>query len=159
MPGLIFQLPSDAENSCWHSKGELVDQPRHGYTVQEYGRLFADMQYQQGLAIWNATRNLFADLTAPGVEIHCLYGTGVDTPAKLIYKGNKFPDGYPKDEEEDGDGVVSSCSLEASRAWSTRRNSGKAVVHVPLKKVDHLEILEDKAVLDYIERVAITVEA
>ena len=35
--------------------------------------------------MWEDTRPLIHDLVAPGVEVHCLYGTGVDTAERLIY--------------------------------------------------------------------------
>jgi lysophospholipase III len=35
------------------------------------------------------------DFTAPGVEVHCAHGKGVQTVEKLQYAKDKFPDSYP----------------------------------------------------------------
>jgi len=45
--------------------------------------------------MWEDTHPLIHDLVAPGVEVHCLYGTGIDTAERLIYS-KTMPTGSSK---------------------------------------------------------------
>nr|KAG5703407.1 hypothetical protein BaRGS_022456 [Batillaria attramentaria] len=80
------------------------------YTVGDYQQLFDDLICPDEKLRWQATKDINSDFRAPGVEIHCIYGIGVDTPGKLRYKEDKFPNEYPKVEDEDGDGF-GGCQL------------------------------------------------
>ena len=45
----------------------------------------SDIGFPDGYHMWEDTHPLIYDLVAPGVEMHCIYGTGVDTAERLIY--------------------------------------------------------------------------
>lgn len=88
------------------------------------------------------------NLTAPGVEVHCLFGVNVDTVEKLYYKPGTWLDGYPTLINGDGDGTVNRRSLEGCIRWQSMQ---KQPVHfLALPKVDHMTILRHNTVLRYI---------
>lgn len=91
---------------------------------------------------------MIADVKAPQVEMHCLYGSKVDTPGALQFPPNGFPDTYPKTIPDDGDGTVNMRSLEACLAWSGKQK--QAVKHSVLEGAEHMAILSDQRTLRYI---------
>lgn len=56
---------------------------------------FSDIGFPDGYHMWEDTHPLIHDLVAPGVEVHCLYGTGIDTAERLIYS-KTMPTGSSK---------------------------------------------------------------
>ncbi|KAI5636028.1 hypothetical protein NE865_11229 [Phthorimaea operculella] len=102
------------------------------------------------------TEKFSSDFTAPGVELHCLYG--------LVYKPGTWLDGYPTLAMGDGDGTVNLRSLRACELWrmparggggkrGRTLNGGHAVKTLALRQAEHLKILHDQRVLDYIRAV------
>lgn len=80
--------------------------------------------------------------------MHCLHGNQIDTTEKLIYKARTFPQGSPKIINGDGDGTVNIKSLESCKFWKNRQK--QKVYHQVFPKVDHMNILKDKYVLQYV---------
>lgn len=83
-----------------------------------------------------------------GVEIHCLYGYGVDTTDRLFYKTGQFPTSYPTLIYGDGDGTVNRRSLEACLYWQKLQK--QKIYGQGFPKVDHMNILKNKDVISYI---------
>lgn len=94
------------------------------------------------------TKPYTLNFTAPGVEVHCLYGTGVPTVEKLYYKPGTWFDDNPTLVNGDGDGTVNRRSLEGCLRWMKLQKQN--VFHKPLFQVDHMSILRDQNVLSYI---------
>lgn len=88
------------------------------------------------------------NFSAPDVELHCLYGTGIATVERLIYEKSKGLDGTPKLETGDGDGTVNYRSLAACKHWSGLQ--GPSVQSLELDNVDHMGVLSNSRVLKYI---------
>lgn len=88
------------------------------------------------------------NFTAPGVELHCLYGTGVSTVERLSYEKSGDLNSTPKLEMGDGDGTVNYRSLAACRQWTMLQ---KEPVHtMELQNVDHMQVLSNSQVIRYI---------
>ncbi|XP_076447791.1 lysosomal phospholipase A and acyltransferase-like [Babylonia areolata] len=156
MPSVAWLLPS---RSLWPPHQVVVTTPRRNYTVSHYRQLFRDLDYDDGFRMWLDTRDLVSDLKFPGVEMHCLYGVGVKTPGRLVYKGEAFPDHAPEVEADDGDGTVNRRSLEAFIPWQQQQqqqhgSSSRPVKSLRLEQVSHIGILKDRQAIQYVLNVA-----
>ena len=89
--------------------------------------------------------------TGPGVDVHCLYSTGVDTPFSFYYKGGDFSKA-PIVTNSDGDGTVHASSLEFCNQWSNTNvttysgidHSGMIMDSAVIKKVVDIILSSDK---------------
>lgn len=69
---------------------------------------------------------------------------------RISFKQNKFPD-EPDLIYGNGDGTVNARSLEWCLQWQDKQK--QKIYHVPMYNVDHMGILSDSKVLDYIQKV------
>lgn len=93
----------------------------------------------------------YTEFTPPGVEVHCLFGVGVDTVERLEYRKTTGLDGTPTLVMGDGDGTVNVRSLRGCGHWAGMSEmNGKNVTLVPLPKVDHMQVLSDSRVVKYV---------
>lgn len=136
-PSLAWLLPSPL---FWKSDEILVQTEKRNYTLANLEQFFIDLDYQVGWEMKKDTEHFMHDFTAPGVEIHCLYGVNVDTVERLFYKPGVFLDGTPTLMYGDGDGTVNRRSLEACLQWQGRQK--KKIYAKPLPKIDHMTILQ-----------------
>jgi len=143
-PSLAWLMPSQ---DLWQPNEVLVQTDYKNYSLSNIQQFFNDIGYPVG---WEMRKDQepYMDLSPPGVEVHCLYGTGVDTIDKMIYKSGKFPDS-PTFQYGDGDGTVNLRSLQVCNLWKEKQL--QSIYDVPLHKVDHMQILNDPKVLDYIK--------
>ena len=137
----------------WAPDEVLAKTPDRVYTVNDYDDFFKDIGFPLGVKLRKLVKNLIYPLSAhaPNVRLHCLYGTGVHTPASYVFGKGEFPDTEPEIIYGDGDGTVNRRSLEACGTWSQRQDYG-----VTLKgyhSVNHNGVLSDTNVLNYIKGV------
>lgn len=93
----------------------------------------------------------YTDFTAPGVEIHCLYGGNVSTVEQLDYRKSDDLDGSPTLINGDGDGTVNARSLKSCTKWqNTKKQLGKNIATLELPGVDHMNILSDNRIIKYV---------
>ncbi|XP_059163552.1 phospholipase A2 group XV-like [Physella acuta] len=145
MPSTAFLMPSE---KFWKPSEVLVMTPKKNYTVVDYKEFFADLNFTDGYEMRKDTENLIGDLTPPEVTVHCLHGSGVETPDMLIFGEGEFPDVYPKVKPGDGDGTVNLRSLLGCLSW--QGNQKEPVYHQVIDKAEHMAILQDEAVRKYI---------
>ena len=90
---------------------------------------------------------------APGVAIHCLFGTGIETPDAFHYNvsENWFDTQPVSIEHGDGDGTVNIRSLLGCQRWIEQQN--EPVTVKSFDSVTHRGILNDQAILDHIGRI------
>jgi hypothetical protein len=115
-PSTAWLLPS---KGFWKDDEVLVEVPGRGnFTVNDYEDFFNAMDFRVGYEMRKDTENLLPlKLPHPGIEVHCLYGTKVDTVEKLVYKDvSYFPD-KPNLTYGDGDGTVNIRSLKGCQDW------------------------------------------
>lgn len=110
--------------------------------------IFSDLNYPIGWEMMKDTDQYKWNFTAPDVELHCLYGTGIPTVERLNYEKSATLDGTPKLENGDGDGTVNYRSLSACNHWKGLQ--GAPVHAVELDNVDHMGVLSNGRVLKYI---------
>ena len=135
-------------SELWSPDEVLVKTARRAYTVNDYEDFFKDIGCPLGIKLRKMFENLIYPLTAhaPNVRLHCLYGTGVHTPASFMFEIGEFPDHQPEVIYGDGDGTVNWRSLEACGTFIQRQDQS-----VSLKEyhsVNHMGILSDKNALN-----------
>ncbi|XP_063529576.1 phospholipase A2 group XV-like [Cydia strobilella] len=166
-PSLAWLLPSPL---FWKPQEVLVQTDKYNYTINDLQKLFTDMNLPNAWEMRKDTDQFRTDFSAPGVEVHCVYGYNISTVDRLVYSGGTWLDGYPVLSPGDGDGTVNVRSLSACEHWAKRRQygryggeggdggfrrtlNGKPVKSLPLPNAEHLTILHDPRVLDYITTV------
>ncbi|XP_022914127.1 lysosomal phospholipase A and acyltransferase-like [Onthophagus taurus] len=150
-PSLAWLMPS---SHFWQKDEVLVETDIKNYTLANIEEYFIDVDYPDGWEMYKDTQPHSLSLGAPGVEVHCLYGTDVPTVEKLIYKPGKFYD-TPSFVNGDGDGTVNRRSLEGCMSWVKQQK--QRVYARPLPKVDHMSILSNPNVLQYIANLVNTI--
>lgn len=70
---------------------------------------------------------------------------------RLFYKPGISIDGYPQQIPGDGDGTVNLRSLEGCTHWTNKQK--QKIYHQPFPGVNHMQILSNGSVLDYIRNV------
>ncbi|XP_013136093.1 PREDICTED: group XV phospholipase A2-like [Papilio polytes] len=149
-PSLAWLLPSPL---VWRADDVLVQTDKFNYTIQHLEKLFTDMEMPTAWEMRKDTERYSRDASAPGVELHCLYGYNLTTVERLVYKPGTWLDGSPQLAGGDGDGTVNLRSLEACARWGKAggaRNARRPVKTLPLPGAEHLRILHDPRVLRYI---------
>ncbi|XP_075962714.1 lysosomal phospholipase A and acyltransferase [Anarhichas minor] len=134
----------------WPKDQVLVQTPTTNYTVLDFKRLYSDIGFEEGWLMRQDTESLVADLTPPGVAVHCLYGSGVATAEAFQYS-DKFPDVEPTPVLGDGDGTVNLLSAVQCGRWV-----GKQKQPVTLKELpgnEHVDMLLNYTTVAYIKTV------
>jgi lysophospholipase III len=78
-PSLAWLMPS---KYFWKPDEILVRTNSTTYTFQNIRKFFQDLDYMTGWEMYQDTVKYQNDFSAPGVEVHCLYGYGVKTVEK-----------------------------------------------------------------------------
>jgi lysophospholipase-3 len=134
-PSLMYLFPREP---AFNKSRILVETPRKNYTLENLDDLFVDANLLDQRDMWHDTRDIANNLKAPNVELWCLYGSGSETPTKIIYKDSIDKNSYLEVEGK-GDGTV---NLESLRACEYFAEQQKAPVYTRmLPNVDHISIL------------------
>lgn len=147
-PSLAFLMPSD---KFWSPDEVIMTTSEMNVTTANYEQFFNLINNPIGFEMWKDVHNLIYDLTPPGVEVHCLHGTGIDTMEFLDYRNVKFPDHQPKITFGNGDGTVNEKSLKGCLRWEGQQK--QRVFYKQFNKIDHMSILSDPLVIQYIRSV------
>lgn len=145
MPSTSWMLPYD---TFWNDDEILVYSPVKNYTVKDYRGFFDDIDYPTGYLMRRDTEDLIKKLEPPGVEVHCLHGVNVSTPAALNYTKPQWYDKQPGVIFGDGDGTVNLRSLQGCQRWIGKQKQN--VFYHQFPKAEHLEILKNDDVQQYI---------
>lgn len=129
----------------------FISTPSINYTYRDYQRFFKDINFEDGWYMWEDTKNLTADVLAPGVEVHCFYGVGRPTPVTYIYD-ERFPDSDPVDYVyEDGDDTVDSLSMSMCKRWIDEQE--QPVYVTEFNGMPHLDMVFNHNVLNAIQEI------
>lgn len=92
----------------------------------------------------------YHDFTAPGVEVNCMHGVGVETLERLDF-GNSLSNPNPKQIKGDGDGTVNFRSLSACRYWPDQPAQNNYTVNrFEIPNAEHYDILSDHRAINHI---------
>uniref|UniRef100_A0A8B9LX79 Phospholipase A2, group XV n=1 Tax=Astyanax mexicanus TaxID=7994 RepID=A0A8B9LX79_ASTMX len=134
----------------WPSDMVLVSTPKANYTVSDYQRFFKDLNYKDGWSMREDTEPLVSALEAPGVAVHCLYGTGIPTAQSYIY--GTFPDAEPtKVVNGEGDGTVNVLSAVQCKRWKSQQKQPVQLLELPGN--EHVAMLLNITTVSYIKSV------
>ncbi|KAK2867087.1 hypothetical protein Q8A67_025204 [Cirrhinus molitorella] len=133
----------------WPKDMVLVSTPNTNYTVQDYQRFFKDIDYEDGWAMRQDTEPLVSALQAPGVPVHCLYGSGI--PTAQGYNYTNFPDIDPTVINGDGDGTVNLLSATQCKRWKGQQTQPVHMFELPGN--EHVAILLNITTVNYIKTV------
>jgi len=175
-PSTAWLLPS---KYFWGPDDVLAHVPGKGnFTVNNYKEFFETMGYMVGYEMYKDTVNLLGDYPNPGVELHCLYGSGVSTIESMSYKDETYFPDKPGLIMGNGDGTVNLRSLRGCLRWAdgnpkdlkrkkafsvtnliekpysklkTKLSKKPKVFHEEFPGVDHLAILINPDVIAYIK--------
>eukprot|EP00064_Thunnus_orientalis_P006452 superscaffoldBa00000670_g6470 len=128
----------------------LVQTPTTNYTVLDYKRFYSDIGFEDGWLMRQDTEPLVADLTPPGVAVHCLYGSGIPTSEAFQYSG-KFPDVEPTVVIGDGDGTVNLLSATQCKRWVGQQKQPVTLKELPGN--EHVNMLLNFTTVAYIKTV------
>jgi len=146
-PSLSWLMPNPM---LWSEDEVLVQTSARNYTIKDYEVFFQDINFPTGWEFFKDTRGLLNNLSPPGVEVHCLYGSGMETAERLIFsKGT--PDGKATLIMGDGDGTVNERSLAACQIWQTTQK--QPIYSRAFPKRDHMAVLKDPDIMAYIKTV------
>ncbi|AWP08926.1 putative group XV phospholipase A2 [Scophthalmus maximus] len=134
----------------WPKDEVLVQTPTTNYTWQDYKQLYSDIGFEDGWLMRQDTEPLVDELTPPGVAVHCLFGSGVDTSEAFRYS-DKFPDVEPTVVYGDGDGTVNLRSAVQCRRWVGKQKQPVAVKELPGN--EHVNMLLNITTVAYIKNV------
>ena len=147
---VFFLLPRP---SVWGNT-VLVSTPTRTYTASDYERLFKDIGFTDGFAMYQGIENINENFPSPNVPTYCFYGVGIDTPLSFRYK-NSFPEGVNDDPEVkmgDGDGTVNDLSSEVCLRWANN-NGGRSFTSMTFNDAEHMAIVNNEDVLREIGRI------
>ncbi|KAF6288777.1 phospholipase A2 group XV [Rhinolophus ferrumequinum] len=136
-------------NYTWSPEKVFVRTPTTNYTLRDYQRFFQDIGFDDGWLMRQDTEGLVEAMVPPGVQLHCLYGTGVPTPDSFYYES--FPDSDPKIYFGDGDGTVNLQSALQCQTWRNRQEHQVSLQALPGS--EHIEMLANATTLAYLKRV------
>lgn len=75
-----FLFPSPV---AWKPTDILASTAEKNYTTENIKEFFHDIDYMVGWEQYKQAARLNGNLSAPGVPVHCVYGTGVPTPERF----------------------------------------------------------------------------
>lgn len=149
-PSSSYLLPSPL---FWKSSEVLVETPSRVYTMSQLQTFFEDLGNPIAWEMRKDTMQYSINYSPPDVELHCLYGNGLDTVERLRYSKDSLVDKNPKLIMGRGDGTVNERSLRGCHHWSGYQEA--FIDNVELNGVDHMAILSHRDVLSYIESVVL----
>ncbi|CAK9805558.1 Phospholipase A2 group XV [Anthophora quadrimaculata] len=147
-PSLGWLLPS---RLFWKESEVLVQTQQKNYTLSTLRDYLIDIGVPNAWEFRKDNEKYQLDFTAPGVEVHCLYGNNVDTVQKLYYKPGISIEGTPQLISGDGDGTVNLRSLEGCKHWQGKQK--RKIYSQVFPGVNHMNILKNTDVLSYIKTV------
>ncbi|XP_075796437.1 lysosomal phospholipase A and acyltransferase isoform X1 [Pelodiscus sinensis] len=135
-------------NYTWPADKIFVSTPTANYTLQDYQKFYKDINFEDGWLMRQDTEPLVYQMTPPGVRMHCLFGTGVETPDSFYYEA--FPDKEPKIYYSDGDGTVNLQSALQCQKWVNMQKQD--VMLLELSGNEHIEMLSNATTISYVKK-------
>lgn len=143
-PSLMYLFP---RNPTFNNSRVLVSTKYKNYSLDNLDELFADAGLMDQMEMWYDTKSFAASLKAPNVELWCLYGSGIETPGKIVFKDTFAANTYIEI-ESDGDGTVNIESLMACEQFQSEQKQPVYTRMFP--SVDHIDILRGNEATDFI---------
>ncbi len=134
---MLFPRPG-----AWERSHVILRTPDKNYTIADRSAFFRDLGYPHAVQMYEDITTADYALEHPGVDFHCIYSHGVETPLTYVY--NQDPTSTVKHAEivyGDGDGTVNVESLQGCSIFSLL-DAEKTTVHAH-RGPDHDQIFQD----------------
>lgn len=110
------------------------------FTAADISEVYETIGHDAGLKQLKDTRSLITNLDAPGVKVTCLYGSGIPTIEKIVYKDEKSLLNGAELIRGPGDGNVNLISSSACERWA-KTDGFESKLYLGIK---HLDLIRDK---------------
>jgi len=130
----------------WFGDTVLVSTSTRNYTAQEYDDFFEDIGYPAGKKLLKRVLPLTSEVTAPGVDVVCMYSLSVNTPSRYVYGKGGF-EKTPTIVHGNGDGTVNEVSLRLCDQWAEAGKQTRSAKVVRFANITHSGMLSDKSVI------------
>ena len=145
IPTLASMLPN---KFSWTQNETLVDGVKGRFTTANMGKLFDLLGFPDIKLMFNDTKDLLGNLEHPGVNITCLYSTGLNTKSAAHFDREEDFPLNPRWTFEDGDRTVPTRSLQTCLRWS--KNPSFTFTHQVFKKIVHFEMVKTPSFIEYL---------
>ena len=125
----------------------ILEHAGKNYTAADIPKILELIGDTDGLKMYEPISKLFPpEYKAPGVDIHCLRGTGTSTVERLRYKTEEDFPWDPETVRGPGDGTANQKSIDFCLKWSDEKNFKTET----FDKVKHVDMVKDSKVVRYI---------
>ncbi|XP_031619100.1 group XV phospholipase A2-like isoform X2 [Contarinia nasturtii] len=145
-PSVVWLMPS---KHFWKQDEVMVTMNKKNYTLQNIDQFFYDIGLKNAVEM-RKDLEPFDDFTAPGVEVHCLYGENVGDTVERLDFGAAYNQ-YPTIILGNGDGTVNRRSLIGCGHWENSDSQGEHKIYQhAYPNVEHYNLLSDAGPINYI---------
>mmetsp|Transcript_10542 Transcript_10542/g.11593 ORF Transcript_10542/g.11593 Transcript_10542/m.11593 type:complete len:475 (+) Transcript_10542:46-1470(+) len=151
--GSLVNLLPDAH--VW-AKQPLVhfEKSNKTFTGSDLKELLRFAKLQEPSEILESVGDFYGDLKPPSVPFYCLNGINLPTERFFVYSTDDVNEGYPQAYCGNGDGSVMAESLRVCQWWRDNAdNGGHPITYKEYPGVSHVEILNDKNVINDITNI------
>lgn len=141
-PSFVYLLPS----SPAFGDTPILEHAGQNYTAADVPKILEMIGDTDGVKMYDPISKLFPEYQHPGVELHCLRGTGTSTVERLLYKSEKDFPFDPETVRGPGDGTVNQKSIDLCLKWSQEKDFHTETID----KVKHVDLVKDGKVVRYI---------
>lgn len=141
-PSFIFLLPTAPA----FQKTPILEYESKNYTAADIRNILKMIGHDTGVEMYDQISKLYPDYKNPGVELHCLRGSGTSTVERVVYKSKEDFPFSPEKARGPGDGTVNQASADLCLKWKDRDDFYTAT----FDKVKHVDLVKDKAVVDHV---------
>lgn len=148
MPVLPFLQPN---RNAFSRDRVLVRIGKDTVTVRNISWLIDQLDIPYGVEMYENVKDILTNLTYPGVDVLCIYSTGLEVTKQLVYPTRmdfQSKRSNPQVVMGVGDGVVNLKSLESCLKWSS--NPRFAFSSKVFTGIEHARMIQDRKVIKYV---------
>jgi len=141
-PSFVFLLPTVAA----FKNTPILEYAGKNYTAADLPKILEMIADPVGVKLHKKISQLYPEYKAPGVELHCLRGTGTTTVERLTYASQEEFPFDPKTVRGPGDGTINQQSSDVCLKWKDQKGFHTA----EFDKVKHVDLVKNVQVVKYV---------
>ena len=146
-PSFVFLLPT-ADAVRERPLMQLHD--GRSFTAAQLPELLQVIGDSEGAVVLRQIEQARHTASAPGVEVHCLRGTGSNTVAGIRYAKEKDFPFDPETIRGPGDGTVNQESADLCLRWARSADEKSRFETATFERVKHVDLVKNSRVVKYI---------
>jgi lysophospholipase-3 len=160
---MVFLMPLER---AYGRDTPFIQTPTRNYTVSDYRDFFSAVGSVNGYEQWLDIKDLLQDFPQhPGMDIHCLGGTGIQTMERAVFDNEKLMEKQGmRVLFGDGDGTVPSKSMRECLKFqgqvpaSSSPSSGDEVPTFDFREfpLDHMEMIQHDSSVSHMVKIITT---